>query len=159
VAGVVPAFFSPNRSRVVYEIDREILVVDLATRQVHSIGPGIAPRVVPFSESFVFLREIPELRQEQGEVTQLHYSVFRGSFRNGEAELIGTTTAVARTGSYGNYSAVRWMVVGETPEGFALRGYGVTDFPLPAGAARPRASSPRSPQGGTPQQPVPEDRW
>lgn len=156
VAGVVPAFFSPDRSRVVHEIEREIRVVDLATRQVRSVGAGIAPRVVPFSDQFVFLREVPELRREQGEVTELHYSVYRASFLNGEAELIGTTTAIARAGRYGNYSAARWMVVGETPEGFALRGFGVTDFPLPAASARPHTSLRPAPENDSETRPVPE---
>src|SRR5690606_37345823 len=56
VAGVVPAFFSPDRGRVVYEVDREIRVVDLRGRQHQSVGSGVAARAIPFSDGFVFLR-------------------------------------------------------------------------------------------------------
>jgi hypothetical protein len=137
VGGVVPAFFSADRSRVVYEVDREIRVIDLGSRQIRSLGPGIAPRVVPFSQQFVFLREVVEARRELDEGTEMHYEVFRATFTNGEPELIGTTSALARMQTYSNYSAVRWMVVGEARDGFALRGYGVADFPLPPVAWRP----------------------
>jgi hypothetical protein len=132
VGGVVPAFFSQDRARVVYEADRTIHVVDLATRESRSLGPGIAPRVIPFSRHFVFLREIPHLRREHEEGTELQYEVFRASFEPGEAELIGSTSALARMTTFSNYSPVRWMVVGETRDGFALRGYGVAEFTLPA---------------------------
>lgn len=132
VGGVVPAFFSLDRSQVVYEVDREIRVVDLASRQTRSIGPGIAPRVIPFSQQFVFLRERPELRREADGATELHYEVWRASFAGGEPERIGETAAIARMHDHANYSPVRWMVVGEARDGFALRGFNMAEFPLPA---------------------------
>ncbi len=137
VGGVVPAFFSQDRSRVVYEADREIHVVDLGARETRRLGAGIAPRVIPFSRQFVFLREIVELRQDHEEGTELHYEVYRAGFEGGEPVLIGTTTALARMRAFANYSPVRWMVVGETRDGFALRGFGVREFGLPAVAIRP----------------------
>jgi hypothetical protein len=139
VGGVVPAFFSADRSHVVFEVDREIRVIDLGSRQVRSMGPGIAPRVVPFSQQFVFLREIPEARRESDQGTEIEYEVFRATFTNGQPEMIGTTAALARMQVYSNYSAVRWMVVGETRDGFALRGYGMADFALPPVSWRPPA--------------------
>jgi hypothetical protein len=144
VGGVVPAFFSHDRSSVVYEADRTIYVVDLATRETRNLGTGIAPRVVPFSQQFVFLRELPDLRREVEEATELHYEVHRASFDDGAAELIGSTSALARMRAFANYSAARWMVVAETPEGFALRGFGVAEFPLPAVSWRP-PSPPQQP--------------
>jgi hypothetical protein len=131
VAGVVPAFFSPDRSQVVYEVDRAVRIVDLASRQSRVVGAGIAPRVVPFSRQFVFLRERPELRGEAGDGTRLLYEVLRAEFGGGEPVVIGTTEAIASMERHLNYSPARWMVVAETREGFALRAAGMPDFLLP----------------------------
>lgn len=130
VAGVVPAFFSPDRSRVVYEVEREIRVVDLRSREQLAFGPGIAPRPIPFSYDFVFLRPLEEDRRADG-ATELTYEVMRGSFAGG-SESIGEVQALARSEQHGNYSPARWMVVGETSEGFVLRGEGISTFKLPA---------------------------
>lgn len=128
VAGVVPAFFSPDRSRVVYEAERRILVVDLRTRERAEFGSGVAPRPVPFSDEFVFLRLDSEAPRPDG-ATELNYQVRRASFAGGSEE-IGELQALARPERHGNYSPVRWMVVAETPEGFVLRGEGVSTFKL-----------------------------
>lgn len=131
VAGVVPAFFSPDRSQVVFEAEGEIRVVDLESRQVVALGPGVAPRLVPFTRQFVFLREVPALRVELASGTELRYEVFRGTFASDEVEPIGELLAVADPRIHGGYSPVRWMVVSEVPEGFALIGTGITPFILP----------------------------
>ena len=132
VAGVVPAFFSPDRGRVVYEIEREIRVVDLRTREQHSFGAGIAPRLIPFSGDFVFLRTSSSDVRDDGS-TALTYQVWRASFSGG-AEVIGELQALARPERHANYSPARWMVVGETSEGFVLRGDGLSTFRLPSGS-------------------------
>ena len=130
VGGVVPAFFAPDRSRAVYEVDREIRTVNLASRQVRSLGAGIAPRVVPFSDDFVFLRPIADAGTERPDATELHYAVYRAGFGDTQPVLIGELTATARPNRHANYSPVRWMVVGESPVGFVLRGEGISTFPL-----------------------------
>lgn len=132
VGRVVPAFFSPDRSHVVFEGDRQIHVVDLSARDIISLGPGIAPRPVPFTQDFVFLREHQDGRTETDDGTRIHYWVYRSSFSAEPPELVGEMTATLQPGVRGNYSPVRWMVVGETPEGFVLRGEGISPFPLPA---------------------------
>lgn len=129
VAGVVPAFFSPDRARVVYEAEREIRVVDLRSREHISFGPGVAPRPMPFSNDFVFLRRRERTELPDGN-TELTYEVRRASF-NGGSEGIGELQALARPDRHANYSPVRWMVVGETSEGFVLRGEGISTFKLP----------------------------
>ena len=140
---VVPAFFSPDRARVVSEADRQIHVVDLRSRERLDFGVGVAPRPVPFSDDFVFLRLVSESPRADGG-TELGYEVHRASFTGG-SEQIGELQALARPEQHGNYSPVRWMVVGETPEGFVLRGDGISTFKLPStnlspgeGAARNR---------------------
>lgn len=139
VSRVVPAFFSPDRARVVYEAGREIRVVDLSSRETISLGPGIAPRPIPFSGDFVFLREHEDGRLLDGDETRIHYWVYRSTFSGEPPELVGEMTATVRPSVRGNYSPVRWMVVGETPEGFVLRGEGISAFPLPSPVWRPDA--------------------
>lgn len=131
VSSVVPAFFSPDRSLVVYELEREIRVVDLHNRAIRSFGSGIAPRPIPFSYEFVFLRPLLTTRRPVDDATELVYAVYRATF-DGETIHIGELQALARADQHGNYSPARWMVVGDTPEGFVLRGEGITTFQLPA---------------------------
>lgn len=139
VAGVVPAYFSPDRSRVAYEVEREIRVVDLRSRAVRSLGRGIAPRPVPFTHDFVFLRPLLSTPRPSDGTTELTYAVYRASF-DGDVEHIGELQALARADQHGNYSPARWMVVGETPEGYVLRGEGISTFKLPAPVWSPSGS-------------------
>jgi len=137
VAGVIPAFFSPDRSKVVYEVNREIRVLDLVTRELRPLGSGVAPRLVPFTHQFVFLRELPEGRHELQEGTEIRYRVMRASFIDADLDAIGELRAEARAEVHKSYSPVRWMVVGETPDGFVLRGEGISTFLLPTPIFRP----------------------
>lgn len=146
VAGVVPAFFSPDRSQVVYEADREIRTVDLETREIRVVGPGVAPRPIPFTNEFVFLREKEGSREEAQGGTRIEYEVYRSGFAAEPPQLEGELMAMARPELRGHYSPVRWMVVGEAPDGFWLRGQGLTPFPLPA-PAWGTGSEPVSPGG------------
>jgi len=132
VGSVLPAFFSPDRSKVVYEAGREIRVLDLVSREVRVLGPGIAPRLVPFTYQFVYLEEAPDSRRQVADGTEIRYAVRRASFIDGETAELGELVAVARDEVHDHYSPVRWMVVDETPEGFALHGEGIVPFLLPS---------------------------
>lgn len=142
VAGIVPGFFDPSRTVVVYEADREIHMRDLRTGTTRTMGRGVAPRVVPFTEDFVFVREVLGARTVEGEGSVgIEYEVLRSSFSGEEPRVIGRLTATARSEVRGGASPVRWMVVGEARDGFMLRGPGITPFALPGTldqeAARP----------------------
>lgn len=131
VAGVVPAFFNPTHTAVVYEADREIRIRDLRSGTVRVAGAGIAPRVLPFTDFFLFLEERRADRREDGVETALAYDVIRGSFVAPRLERVGVLRATARTDRFGAASPARWMVIGEVREGFVLRGPGITPFLLP----------------------------
>jgi hypothetical protein len=131
VANVVPAFFSPDRSLVVAEAEGEIRVYHIASRTVRSVGRGIAPRLIPFSNEFVFLREESSLLDPMTEVRTIDYSVFRSSFTMPAIERVGGLVAVAQSSLNGGASPVRWMVVAEAGEGFVLSGQNFAPFPLP----------------------------
>lgn len=151
VAGVVPAFFSPDRSAVVYEAEGEIQLRDLRAGTTRTVGSGVAPRPIPFADGFVFLREQGGRRQSTRAGMELRYEVLRASFSGGEPERLGVLRAVAQRNRFGNQSPVRWMVIGEGPVGFVLRGERVTTFALPApfegpvGRSRVRSRPERSP--------------
>ncbi|HEX2189785.1 MAG TPA: HEAT repeat domain-containing protein [Longimicrobiaceae bacterium] len=131
VAGVVPAFFSQDRSAVVYEADREVRVRDLRGGATRVLGAGIAPRLIPFTDRFVYLEERLRARRPVEDGTEMTYQVVAAGFAPGALERLGTLAAVARPDRHANASPVRWMVVGETPEGFVLRGESVSTFLLP----------------------------
>jgi hypothetical protein len=141
--GVVPAFFSPDQAQVVFEAEGGIRVLELPTRNVRTIGPGLAPRVVPFTDYIVFLRERDRGPVPGGDLLELRYAVYRVAFTGNEPAEIGELRARMRRNSVAGYTPVRRMVVVETPEGFGLRADGVTMFVLPdfaEGAAPPDRS-------------------
>ena len=135
VGSVVPAFFSPDRSAVVAETDTGIRVVDIESRSSRLVGTGIAPRVIPFTQSFVYLRPKRTQTRYTPQGTEVRYDVFRSSFAGGEPELVGELRSWRHEDVHGGESPVRWMVVGDAGEGFVLRGDALETFPLTAAAA------------------------
>jgi hypothetical protein len=132
VEGVVPAFLAPDRSAVVFESGRRIAVWHLRRGETRVLGEGVAPRILPFTHGFVYLRERTDWRSDRGDSTLLVYDVVRAGFDGGNPRIIGELRASARPDRAGHYSPVRWMAVSETPEGFVLRGQGMQDFLLPS---------------------------
>jgi hypothetical protein len=131
VDGVVPAFFDATRAAVVYEAGRQVYVRDLRSGQTRAVGPGIAPRVIPFSDRFVYVREAPVPRRGAGGAASVDYTVYAASVWGGAPQPLGTLSATLDPSVFRGASPVRRMVVGETREGFVLRGPGVTPFALP----------------------------
>jgi hypothetical protein len=129
--GVIPAFFSSDRALVVLEREREVWVLPVAGGAPRHVGAGIAPRPIPFSEYFVFLREIPEARRQSSLGWDLTYEVWQGSFISPGLLLVGELYAAARLDRVGAASPVRWMRVRDIPEGFLLHGDGMRPFALP----------------------------
>jgi len=119
VGDVVPAFFDPQRRVVVFEGDGQVQVRDLRSGVTRAVGAGVAPRPIPFTDRFVFLRAAGG-GAGGGEA---EYTVLRSTFAGAAPEPIGTLRATA--------AAARTVVVGEAADGFVLRGEGVTPFVLP----------------------------
>ena len=121
VAGVVPVFFSADGAYVVYEADRRIHVLSLATGATRDVGDGIAPRVRPFTDGFLFLRADPTGPVSERGSTRLSYNVLYAPFAGGaEAETLGSLAVVMSQAERGNYSPARWMTVAETDGVFFL---------------------------------------
>jgi hypothetical protein len=123
VAGVVPVFLSPGGRHVVFERGRSIIVRSLADGTERQVGAGIAPRPRPFTDEFVFLREIPGAAEEQRSDTKLAYEVLTTPFdplSDVPPRLLGATTATATFSRHGGYSPVRWMKVEERAASFYL---------------------------------------
>jgi hypothetical protein len=131
VDGVVPAFFDVARSVVAYEAGPEIRVRDLRTGGTRVLGPGVAPRVIPFTDHIVYVRPRPDGVKPVGDAATVTYDVVRASLLGGEPEVIGELESRVRPEVHSGASPVRWMVVGETRNGFVLRGPGVRPFVLP----------------------------
>lgn len=131
VGEVVPAFFNIERSLVAFEAGGEIRIRDLRSGGTRVVGPGAAPRVIPFTDHIVFVRPQPDGVKPVGDAATVTYDVVRASLVSGAPEVIGRLEARVRPDVHAGASPVRWMVVGETRNGFVLRGPGVTPFELP----------------------------
>lgn len=145
VAGVLPAFLATDRPIAVWEAGRAIHVLDLKTGESRSLGPGVAPRLLPFTEQAVWVREVPGKRRAVDGGSEIVYEVWSATLTGGEPTRLGELRATTHPERHGNASPVRWMVIGETPEGFVLRGPGIaTPFalPNPFAGSPPRRSRP-----------------
>jgi hypothetical protein len=133
VDNVVPAFFDVERSLVAFEVGREIRIRELRSGETRTVGPGLAPRVIPFTNHIVYVRPIPGAVKPVGDAgdATVSYDVVRASLLGGAPEVIGGLEARVRTEVHAGASPVRWIVVGETRNGFVLRAPGVTPFILP----------------------------
>ncbi len=146
VAGVLPAFLATDRPIAVWESERVIHLLDLKTGESRSLGPGVAPRLLPFTERAVWVREVPGKRRAVNGGTEIGYEVWSAPLTEGEPSRLGELRVTTSPERHGNASPVRWMVIGETPEGFVLRGPGIaTPFALPnpfAGSHPGRSGAP-----------------
>ncbi|HEU0302684.1 MAG TPA: HEAT repeat domain-containing protein [Longimicrobium sp.] len=131
VDDVVPAFFDVGRSLVAYEAGREVHVRDLRSGGTRIVGPGVAPRVIPFTDHIVYVRQQAEGWRPVEDGAMATYDVMRVALTGGEPEVIGSLQAHVRTDIRRGASPVRWMVVGEARNGFVLRAPGMTTFILP----------------------------
>ena len=133
---VVPAFFSRDGAFLVYESAREIFVHSRAAASTRSVGPGIAPRALPFTDDFVYVRAVQDSATEQGISVRLQYELVRASFAgtpSAHAGVIASVKAMARFDVAGGASPARWMRIRETADGagFELVGMGIDPVPLP----------------------------
>lgn len=129
VRNVLPAFISGDGRYIVYESNRHIYVRDVATNTTRLVGPGIAPRILPFSNFFVFAREKSRLDNPQG--AGISYDMFRAPFVEGELAPIGMTGTHAQMQAAGNYSPMRWARIIEQDGKFVLIGESLNAFQLP----------------------------
>ncbi|HYR06839.1 MAG TPA: HEAT repeat domain-containing protein [Longimicrobium sp.] len=131
VGEVVPAFFNVERTVVAYEAGGEIRIRDLRSSNTRVLGAGTAPRVIPLTDQIVFVRPRRDGVKPVGDAATVTYDVVRASLGSGTPEVIGDLEARVRPEVHAGASPVRWMVVGETGNGFVLRGPGLTPFVLP----------------------------
>jgi hypothetical protein len=137
VHDVVPAFFSSEGRYLVYEKARRIFVREIATGTERTMGKGTAPRPIPFTEDFVFAREIEDARTEQRAGYRLQYELVREPFAwiayDTTSQIIGTIETNVAFEVAGGASPVRWMRVREKSDGsaFELTGQGFDPVALP----------------------------
>ena len=132
VGSVLPVFFSSDGAHAVFERDRTIVVRTLATGAERVVGPGIAPRIRPFTNEFVYLREAEDGRRDLRERTMIRYHVLRASFTDPAlTEDFGTMGVFTTMSVHGNYSPARWMRVEDRSGNYYLNGTDVEPFALP----------------------------
>jgi hypothetical protein len=132
VGNVVPAFFTANDSTLVYEVNREIRARNVATGADIKLADGIAPRVLPFSNVVIFLRDRPKDARPTRDGSTLHYDVMRIPATGGTADLTGSLTTSVSHGRRGSYSPARWFRIIENEGNFYLSGENMEPFLLPS---------------------------
>ena len=120
---VLPAFFSPDGTFIVYESDRVIHVHDVAAGTAREVGPGIAPRGLPFTEDFVFARERDGGRTVSPTGTRIQYDILRAPFAATSGGVTIEPAVIATIGASANFevsgaaSPLRWAFVTESSPG------------------------------------------
>jgi len=139
VRNVIPAAVSPQGEAVAFEQRGQIVVQDLASGARRTLGTGIAPRVYPLTDSFVFFRqEGPPVASSAGTVYE--YSVHAAPFAAGDAQELLRFTVNTRE----RLSPIRWARLREGG-GFYLVHAGLTRqaLPSPITTLRPPARTER----------------
>jgi hypothetical protein len=132
VANVIPAFIAPDSSALVYETNREIHVRSLRDNTDRKLADGIAPRVFPFTNDVLFVREIGDRKNLTPQGTPLRYEVVRIPLSGTGSKVLGRLDANAQHGVKGGASPVRWMRLREVEGRFYLVGETIKDFELPS---------------------------
>lgn len=131
VRNVVPAFVSAEGRYLVYEANRKVHVRDLATGTDRVVDSGSAPRLVPFSPSFIYVKQVRAPPDRPQQANTLRYDVWQAPLAEGSGKPIGQLDAAARQDVNGFASAVRWMRVREVDGKFHLTGDLQQPFVLP----------------------------
>lgn len=132
VGNVVPAFFTADATTLVYEVNREVHTRILATGADTKIADGIAPRVLPFTNLVIYLRERPKDTRPTRDGAQLHYDVLRIPAAGGTSDLVGSLQTSTSYGRRGSYSPARWFRIIENEGNFYLSGENMEPFLLPS---------------------------
>ncbi|HYE89750.1 MAG TPA: hypothetical protein VEA38_01965 [Terriglobales bacterium] len=128
---VIPAVADPAGRYLALERARRIEVHDLEDGTVRSIGPGIAPRPMPFTTDFFFFRELRRTDVPDGS-TRLVYEMVRAPFGAGEPMPFDTVTIVADPGVRGKLSPARWARIRDWGARFVIDSDGgLRNRPLP----------------------------
>lgn len=131
---VLPAFFSNDGSRIVYENARRIQLYDIGSGETIDVGRGIAPRPLPFTDDFIFAVPVDSATTTEREKTNLSYTLNRAPFSSDgppPTEVISGIGGQSTYGVSGGASPVRWMRIVEDVGRFGLQGEGLQPVPLP----------------------------
>ncbi|HEY0809207.1 MAG TPA: HEAT repeat domain-containing protein [Longimicrobiales bacterium] len=132
VGGVIPAFIAPDSGALFYEANREIRVRSLRDNSDRKLADGVAPRIFPFTNDVLFLREIGDRKTITPQGTPLRYEVVRMPLSGVGSKVIGQLGANAQNAVKGGASPVRWMRLREIDGRFYLVGETIKDFELPS---------------------------
>lgn len=128
VAGVIPAVVDAEGRYVAIEMARRIEVHDLASGDVRLVGPGIAPRPLPFTPDFLYFRRLPV----GAAPTEGLYEVVRMPFAAGGGMPFDTLVVPVRHDLRGWLSPLRWVRVHDRGTRFVLDTDGLHNHVLPS---------------------------
>ena len=129
VGGVIPAVVDANGRYVAVESSRRIDVHDLETGAVRSLGPGIAPRPLPFSNDILYWRELDRVARRAG--ATIRYEFVRAPFDGGPPVPFDTAEVMVEPTRRGYMSPLRWARVVDHGTAFVVHTDGMQGHPLP----------------------------
>ncbi|HEX6587632.1 MAG TPA: hypothetical protein VF039_01315, partial [Longimicrobiales bacterium] len=130
VGGVIPAVADPMGRFLAVETARRIEVHDLESGAIRIVGPGSAPRPLPFSPDFFYFREIA--RRDQRGTTALLYEMVRASFQGGAPVVFDSVMVTAQPGRRADMSPIRWARVRDRGTAFVVETDGLANHALPS---------------------------
>lgn len=130
VATIIPAVADGTGRWIALETARRIEVHDLQTGSIRVVGPGIAPRPMPFTTDYLYFRELS--RRDAPGATQLHYEIVRGAFEGPQTTVFDSVRVEARLPVRGNLSPLRWVRIHDRGTRFVLETDGLRNHVLPS---------------------------
>ena len=129
VAGVIPAVVDGTGRYVAVETGRRIEMHDLESGSVRDLGPGIAPRPLPFSNEVLYWRELERVSHRAG--ATIRYEFVRAPFEGGRPMPFDTADVQIDPTRRGYMSPLRWARVVDHGTAFVVHTDGMQGHPLP----------------------------
>lgn len=126
---IIPVVGDATGRYVAVERNRRITIHDLERNATSDVGPGIAPRPMPFSEDFFFFREVR--RRDAPDAVQITYELVRTPFGGGEPVPFDSVVLTLRPDQRGYMSPARWARVIDIGRRFVIDTDGLRNHPLP----------------------------
>ena len=130
VANVIPAVVDATGGYVAIETSRRIEVHDLESGAVRQLGPGIAPRPLPFTTDFLFFREIDRMYMPDG--ARIVYEFMRAPFESGSPVAFDEAPVPLQASRRGYLSPLRWARIHDRGTAFVVDTEGLRNHVLPS---------------------------
>jgi hypothetical protein len=130
VATVIPAVVDATGRYIAVETSRRMELHDLESGAVRVVGPGLAPRPLPFTPDYLYFREIGRFPAPDG--STLRYELMRAPFESGDPVPFDTVNLAVHSGTRGGLSPLRWARIYDRGTAFVVDTDGLRNHVLPS---------------------------